>query len=223
MPARRRIWLVLALAAALILWLGEVTDIDRLLADAAYDRELGDFPWRRAWLAEVFSHVLLKRVLVGLGGLFIVAVLWDVARRQPWTPLRRYQMRVVALSALLVPGTIAALKRLSGSHCPWDIDRYGGAEPYVRLLAALQSGVAPGHCMPAGHASSALWLVSLSVFLLPARPRAAALASVALLSAGLAVGWLQQLRGAHFLTHTLWSAWIACVLVLFLITALERR
>lgn len=223
MPARRRIRIVLALVALLILWLGAATDVDRLLADAAYDRGQGDFPWRHAWLAEVFSHVLLKRALVGLGVLFIGAALWDMARRQPWSALRRYQMRVVALSALLVPATIAGLKRLSSSHCPWDIDRYGGAEPYVRLLQALPSGIAPGHCMPAGHASSALWLVSLSVFLLPARPRAAALAAAALLSGGLAVGWLQQLRGAHFLTHTLWSAWIACVLVYSIITVLERR
>ena len=223
MQARRRIWIVLALVAPLILWLGAATDIDLLLADAAYDRALGDFPWRHAWLAEVFSHVLLKRALVGLGALFIGAVLWDLARRQRWSALRRYQMRVVALSALLVPAAIAGLKRLSSSHCPWDIDRYGGAEPYVRLLQALPSGIEPGHCMPAGHASSALWLVSLSVFFLPARPKAAALAGAALLSGALAVGWLQQLRGAHFLTHTLWSAWIACVLVYFIITALARR
>ncbi|UUZ57577.1 hypothetical protein LP419_13670 [Massilia sp. H-1] len=28
------------------------------------------------------------------------------------------------------------------------------------------------------------------------------------------IGWIQQLRGAHFLTHTLWSMWIACALVI---------
>ena len=31
-----------------------------------------------------------------------------------------------------------------------------------------------------------------------------------LLGLGMLLGGVQQLRGAHFLTHTLWTAWIAC-------------
>jgi membrane-associated PAP2 superfamily phosphatase len=223
MLARASAWSGLALAALVLLWLGSMTDIDLALADAAYDRLLGAFPWRHAWLAERFSHVLLKRLLVGLGLLFIAAVLWDLARPQAWTALRRGQLRVVALSALLVPGTVALLKRLSSSHCPWDLERYGGMAPYVRLLEALPAGVDPGHCMPGGHASGALWLVSLSVLLLPKRPVWAGAAAVLLLAGGLAVGWLQQLRGAHFLTHTLWSAWIACAIILGVFTLVTRR
>jgi membrane-associated PAP2 superfamily phosphatase len=37
------------------------------------------------------------------------------------------------------------------------------------------------------------------------------------------VGYLQQLRGAHFMTHTLWSIWIACTIVVALIAALQGR
>ncbi len=220
---RRHALLVLLLAPLLILWLGAATDIDLRLADAAFDRAAGAFPWRDAWLADTFSHVIVKRILVALGLAAIALALWDLAlpARRGW--LRRFQIRVVALSALLVPAVIALLKQLSASHCPWDLQRYGGAEPYVRLLEALPQGVAPGHCMPAGHASSALWLVSLVVLFPPRRPRAAALALALLLGLGFALGWLQQLRGAHFLTHTLWSMWIACAIVYALIRVLERQ
>ncbi|MES2322349.1 MAG: phosphatase PAP2 family protein [Pseudomonadota bacterium] len=222
MPVERRIWLALALAAVFITWLGNATDIDLALADAAYDARLGVFPWRHAWLTEVFSHVLLKRALTGLGLLFIAAVALDMVKRQPWRHLRRKQLRVVAASAVLVPAAVALLKQFSSSHCPWDIDRYGGAEPYVRLLESLPVDVLPGNCMPAGHASSAMWLMSLAVFHLPARPRAAAGVFALCLGAGLAVGWMQQLRGAHFLTHTLWTGWIACAIVLALISVAFR-
>jgi hypothetical protein len=34
---------------------------------------------------------------------------------------------------------------------------------------------------------------------------------------------MQQLRGAHFLTHTLWSVWIAAALVLAAIAGLQGR
>ena len=213
----------MVLAALLILWIGAFTDLDLRLADASYDAPHRLFPWRDTWLADRFSHVLLKRALTCLALLFIGAALWDWVWPRRWSGLLRLQLRVVALSALLVPAAIALLKQLSVSHCPWDLQRYGGSAPYVRLLQAMPSGIDPGHCMPAGHASSALWMISLAVFFLPARPRAAGVALALLLAAGFGMGWLQQLRGAHFLTHTLWSMWIASAIVAIVTALLARR
>lgn len=219
-----RIFAAAMLAAALlIVWIGAATDIDVRLADAAFDRATMAFPWRHAWLTEVFAHVALKRALIVVGLLFITAAAWDLASKRSWSALRRMQVRLVALSAIVVPTVISVFKQLSSSHCPWDLERYGGLEPYVRLLEAMPHGVAAGNCMPAGHASAALWLVSLAVFFLPGRPRAAAAAAVVLLGLGFGVGWLQQLRGAHFLTHTLWSMWIACAIIAALYAALSPR
>lgn len=56
-----------------------------------------------------------------------------------------------------------------------------------------------------------------------ARLRLRVIAWSALLAGGLALGWMQQLRGAHFLSHTLWSAWIACAIVLALLVLLQER
>lgn len=212
----RRVLATLAVCAAMLAGLAG-TSVDLRLADAMFDSGAGDFPWRHAWLAEQFSHVLLKRALVALALACIVLALWDVIRPGPWSALRRLQLRIVAASAVLVPLIISCLKRASSSHCPWDIDRYGGTAPYVALFEAMPAGVAPGHCMPGGHAASALWLVALCVLFLPARPGRAAAAFVVLLAAGIGVGWLQQLRGAHFLSHTLWSAWIACAVLFALL------
>jgi membrane-associated PAP2 superfamily phosphatase len=203
----------LLLTALLVLWIGAATDLDLMLADAAFDHASMTFPWRHAWLTEVFAHVALKRALIVLGSCFIVMATWDLLSARAWSALRRFQMRVVALSAILVPAAITLTKHLSVSHCPWDLVRYGGVEPYVRLLEAMPRGTLAGGCMPAGHAATALWMVSLAVFFLPARPRAAIAAALVLLAAGFGVGWMQQLRGAHFLTHTLWSMWIACAIV----------
>lgn len=218
----QRVFLALLIAPLVIVWLASQTDIDLLLADAAFDRQHSNFPWRHAWLTQEFNHVLLKRVLIGVGVLFAGIAAWDIFSPRRWSWLRRFQMRVVALSAIMVPATIALIKQASSSHCPWNIERYGGTEPYIRLLQILPDGVEPGHCLPAGHASSALWLISLAVFLLPHRLRPAAIAFSLLLAFGFTVGWLQQLRGAHFLTHTLWSMWIACAVVFTLVTVLDR-
>jgi membrane-associated PAP2 superfamily phosphatase len=154
----------------------------------------------------------------------IAAALYDLWRpRASCSPLCRLQLQVVALSALLVPLVISLIKKVSYSHCPWDLTEFGGAEVYVRLFDAALPGASAGHCMPAGHASSALWLIALTVFWLPRRPRMAALVFAITLGFGFVLGWMQQLRGAHFLTHTLWSMWIACAIVSAIYWAVMRR
>lgn len=202
------------LSALLILWIGNATDLDIRLADAAFDKVTHSFPMQHAWLAERFNHVILKAVLSALGACAVVLALWDALRPQRgWSPSRRIGMRVVAMSAVLVPSAISVLKHFSTSHCPWDLQRYGGTEPYIRLLEWVPAGISAGHCMPGGHASSALWMISIAAFWWPHDRSRSVLVGLAMLVFGLLVGWLQQLRGAHFLTHTLWSAWIAIAIV----------
>ena len=212
--------------AALLTWaLGRWTDIDLALADALYDRTTGVFPWRDAWLADRFGHRIMKALLTVLAALFVAAAVGDAIwpRAIPARPLMRLRLRIVAGAAVAVPLATSLLKQASNAHCPWDLARYGGSHPYLRLFDALPPGVPPGHCLPAGHASSALWLVALAVLWLPHQPRKAWRAAGAALVPGLAMGWLQQMRGAHFLTHTLWSLWIACAVVLALTMALQSR
>lgn len=217
-----RIAAVLLITAGLIFWLGRCTDIDLMLADALYDPGIHAFPWRHAWLTETFSHVILKELLSAAAVGVILVAMFDTWRpRRARDGLARLRLRVVALSALLVPLVISLLKQASVAHCPWDLARYGGAEPYLRLFDSLPFGVPAGHCLPAGHASSALWLVALCVYWLPLRARMAGRVVAAALAFGGAVGWMQQLRGAHFLTHTLWSTWIACAIVLALVLVLQ--
>jgi membrane-associated PAP2 superfamily phosphatase len=217
-----RLALLLALAAPALAWIGQYSDLDLRLADWLYDAGAGAFPWRDAWLADGFNHVILKRLFTLAALAFIGAALLDLLRPSPTRgALARLRLRVVALSALLVPLTIGMLKRASVSHCPWDLARYGGKEPYLRLFDALPAGIQAGHCLPAGHASSSLWLVALAVYWLPAPRSGARLAALLALAVGGASGWLQQMRGAHFLTHTLWSMWISCALVLAAVFALQ--
>ena len=218
-----RLALLLALAALLIYALEARTDIDLRLADALYDRVTGAFPWREAWLTADFNHRIAKTTLTVCAGLLTALALGDAIWPQAAfdRPLARLRLRVIAWSAALVPIVTSLLKQSSNAHCPWDLARYGGKEPYLRLFEALPPGVLPGHCLPAGHASSALWLVSLVVLWLPGPGRKAWRVSSACLAPGLALGWMQQMRGAHFLSHSLWSAWIACAIVLGLVVALQ--
>lgn len=120
----------------------------------------------------------------------------------------RWQLVLAVLAAVLA---INLLKYTSRSSCPWSLREFGGAATYVSHWIWGQGDGGPGHCFPAGHASAGFafmtgWFVWRRVS--PAMARAwLALA----LAAGLVLGIGQQLRGAHFMSHTLWTAWICWV------------
>ncbi|MGV3742730.1 MAG: phosphatase PAP2 family protein [Burkholderiaceae bacterium] len=210
--------------ALVLIALGRHTGIDLRLSNWMYDENLAEFPWRDTWFASVFMHKWMKYLFI-LVGMCAAAVLL-ASRYIPAMARSSDQKRrlaVVVLSFLSVPLIISLMKSQSIHHCPWDLERYGGFAPYLRLFDSLPEGIKPGHCFPAGHASSALWLPAFAAFWLPHQPRRALFIFVMGLLPGLLLGWVQQMRGAHFLSHTLWSAWIAGLIILILSRLLIAR
>lgn len=217
-PLFRRALQVLAVSAVLMLLIGQFTDIDLMIEDYYYDEELKTFPWLKSWFAKDLMHGYVKNVIIKSGYLLLLVVALDAIR--PWkkiTPFVRSRLRFVATASLLVPTIVRAVKQFSVLHCPWTVDRYGGTEPFLRLLDHVPEGMQVGHCFPAGHATVGLWLAALCVFWLPHKPRVAVGVFSAGLSVGLVLGWVQQMRGAHFLFHTLWAAWLASLVILVML------
>lgn len=215
---------LLACAALLILWLGAATGLDIWLADLFFDPVTRTFPWRNDWLTEVLGHRVMKILLTGFGLLLVGVCLGEpLLRRRYLSSWWRLRLRLIAACAVLIPLATSLLKRASDSHCPWDLERYGGNFPYFRILDQVPDWIEAGRCLPGGHASTALWLVGIVVLWLPHRPRTAAMAAFGTLLAGGALGWLQQMRGAHFMTHTLWSMWIAAAVVTVLLYLHGRK
>lgn len=175
----------MAVSGLILLWLGNFTNLDLRLAEAMFDERTHSFPWQHAWLTERFGHEIAKRVLIGLALVPIVICVGDFVMRRPLlTPWWRLRCQVIAACAVLIPTITSLLKQASSSHCPWDLRRFGGSETYYRLLDHVPAWVDAGKCLPGGHASSALWLIGLTVLWLPHRPKAALLVAAGLLVPG---------------------------------------
>ena len=173
--------------------------------DLALARLLGDptgFVWRDAWLTSTVLHSGGR----WLAWMMLAVLVWDALRARPAGPPQRerlYWLAATVASLVLVP----TLKRFSSTSCPWDLALFGGTVAYVPhwWLRVVDGG--PGHCFPSGHAVAAFAFFSVYFLWRAYRPGLArgALAAVWLL--GGVFGWAQLARGAHFLSHTLWSAW----------------
>ena len=166
--------------------------------DFTYERypALRAFPLRDTWLLAVPGHTGLKWAMAG----FWMACL---AAGGDWRRGALY-MAAIALVA-------AVLKQLSPCSCPWDMPEFGGLAPQA------------GRCLPAAHPLTGFALFGLALALRDEHPRAALGILAAAWLIGLAAGALQVARGAHFVSHVLWTAWVAWAVTLALARASPRR
>lgn len=216
--------LILLGSASVILYIGQYTDLDLILADYYFDAAKGVFPWDHTWFGRNLMHGYVKNVIVWIGYLIVAVTLFDLLRPLArMSALARTRLRIVALAAVLEPLLITTLKHSSNMHCPWGVDRFGGDHPFLRLLDVVPDVWQAGHCFPAGHASTAMWFSALAVLWLPNNLRRATWVFLAGIGAGFTLGWVQQMRGQHFLTHTLWTAWLSSALVIALIAVFATQ
>jgi membrane-associated PAP2 superfamily phosphatase len=150
-----------------------------------------------------------------LGWVMLAALFAGI--RWPMGVLRRMPACVrarLAVTILMAAVAVSLLKLRSDTSCPWDLHDFGGAVDYVSHWAWGRSDGGGGHCFPAGHASAAFAWLAGGLVLRPYAPRAARAWFLAALGAGFVLGFAQQVRGAHYMSHTLWTAWICWAVAL---------
>ncbi len=211
----RRLWaLTLLFFVLLVLW--DASGFDLPLA--RWSGSPQGFALRQQPLFVLLSHELPRMA----GAALLLALLVGVFK--PWgflcrlAPGERWQLWLSIAGGALA---ITVLKRLNHTSCPWDLAEFGGVARHVsHWLWGVRDGGA-GHCFPAGHASTAFAYLAGWFVLRRSAPRAAGRWLLGALLAGMLLGLAQQMRGAHYMSHTLWTAWICWAWGLALETALQ--
>jgi membrane-associated PAP2 superfamily phosphatase len=196
-----------SVAFAIVATLFATTHLDLTIAksgffDAAHMQWVG----ARSWWIGAFLHTGGRwaiRLIVASA-----CVLW-LATHRGWRlrALRRPVGYFIVASVLSI-AVVGLLKTLTNVDCPWDLTPFGGHFPVVSLFADRPDALRAGRCFPAAHASSGYALVALYFQF---RERSRTLARIGLgigVLTGAVFGLAQQARGAHFMSHDLWSAYI---------------
>ncbi|WP_020679942.1 phosphatase PAP2 family protein [Marinobacterium rhizophilum] len=207
----KRLGLIPLFLFVLSITLLESYRIDLKLADLLYQLEGGHWALREYWLTAGLIHNGGRWLSFGL--LLVTLLLWGLSWFRPalrhWRPGFGYLISALLCSVL----TVNAAKRLTGLDCPWSLTRYGADRVYHSLFSPGPAAASGGACFPAGHASAgyawvALYFVWLHYFTDSSNQRGQRHGRLALLPGlglGVIFGISQQLRGAHFISHDIWT------------------
>jgi membrane-associated PAP2 superfamily phosphatase len=208
-------WTLLALAA-LLAW--DATGLD--LSLARLSGSASGFALRDHWFLVQVMHEGGKAMSWVLVVVLVLAIRWPMGPLRELVGHERAQLALTAIASVLL---VSLVKHGSRTSCPWDLEAFGGVARHVSHWAwGLYDG-GPGRCFPAGHASAAFAFVGGYFPLRHRHPAAARAWLLASLAAGLALGLGQQLRGAHFMSHTLWTGWLCWATGMAIDIAWARR
>jgi membrane-associated PAP2 superfamily phosphatase len=198
----RRAWFTAGALAAIIAW--DISGLDLPLSLLAGGPS--GFPLREHWLLAQVLHTGARYAAWVLILLLCLASVWPVGPLRKLPAPRRVQL---VASAMFATGLISLLKSASHTSCPWDLHEFGGIARHVSHWAGwMDYDGGAGRCFPAGHASTGFAFVGGWFALREDLPGLAGAWLGLALAAGLALGVAQQLRGAHFMSHTLWTGWL---------------
>jgi membrane-associated PAP2 superfamily phosphatase len=202
------VWLVVALA---VLAVFNVTDLDRALTRQFFDSAQQSFPWTDNWWLKKALHDYARTAsaICAVTVLGLTTVAWFGPRGLSWLRARRHELAFVALASLGSSLLVGVLKHFSAHACPWALTEFGGTNVYAHLFGAVQSAPGMQGCFPAAHPLSGYAWLCVAFVLYPRFGAKVAWSWWATAFAlGTVFGIVQIMRGAHFLSHVLWTAWL---------------
>lgn len=214
-PPRSGDWFKPLGYAVVLLVALQVLDLDRSVSDLFYDPVAARFPLKNNWWLTHVFHNGAKWVVVVFGVVLLAIGLasFASARLRRCRAVAFFLVFAMALSSF----SVSALKHFSAHACPYDLALYGGSAPRLAFLERLPEGTPPGQCWPGGHAATAFSLFGLYFAARQRSRRVLALSALAfVLLFGIALSLTQTMRGAHFLSHQVWTAvicWYVTALV----------
>ena len=198
--------LIAPIAGASVLFiLAYGTSFDFGLASLLFDWQGGTWALQHHWLTETVLHHSVRTIneILVLGLLGYWVWLHVVVRKRSEN---QRALGVLLLSLVVSFASVAVLKRLLTMECPWDLLQFGGSSEFWGLFDTRPETMSPNQCFPAGHASIGFAWLALYYYWRELKPELATRGIVIGLTLGLLLGFVQQLRGAHFISHDIATA-----------------
>lgn len=205
---------------ALLAVLSEYSGFDLWLESHFYDVATGSWPYKSLFITSSILHTGGRSMVVLCAIINLLAIIASFFN-QKLAPYRKHLV-FIFIAAAAGPSIVSYLKGATHIYSPWDLLYFGGDKPYIRIFDTVAPGAEVGLGFPGGHSSAGFAYIS-TYFALAAMGHEYRYykyryygITIPVLLGGLFSG-TQLIRGAHFLSHDLFS-FVICWSVSFLLS-----
>ena len=182
-----------------------------------YDDLNQAWSFRDHWLFDTVIHDWGRRFNIGVAVLWLILffLTFFLNRFKKYKKIMIYFLVAAAAGPLIV----GIGKQITHIYTPWDLKIFSGTLPYIRLFDPVPEGMPIGKAFPSGHASGGYAFFSLYFLLFHIGSPYKKYGFLFGLGLGLLFGIGQQVRGAHFPSHDLFSmviCWYAALIFYYI-------
>jgi membrane-associated PAP2 superfamily phosphatase len=183
---------------------------DFWLADQLYQWEGGRWALKDNPILDDLLHTGMRNLLSKIS--ILIVILWCLSFVVPKLSRFNNTLGYLSISSLASVFCISTLKHMTGVPCPWEMAPFGGSIDYHSIGQYLFSYREESKCFPAGHASAGYAWFGLFFIAKQHWPSYRYWVLLGVIGLGVFLGVVQQLRGAHLISHDLWTA-VLCWLI----------
>jgi membrane-associated PAP2 superfamily phosphatase len=182
--------------------------IDLAISRWFFDETRHAFPLTNQWFLKVVLHDAARTVgaVAALALLGLAVTSW-LTKQPKHLHAQRQALLFTASACFAGAAAVEILKHFSVHACPWDLAPFGGTLTYRPLFGAAVASQAIHGCSPAAHPLVGYAWLGVGFALTPSARSTAWRTWTIAFVLGTCCGIVQIMRGAHFLSHVLWSAW----------------
>ena len=201
----------------------EYSGLDLTIEHLFYDETLHTWPYKKLFITSSILHIGGKYFVIGLS----VSVFLLFIASFFFSQLRKFSKHIlfILIAGLASSLVIGILKNITHIHTPWHLMIFGGDMPYIRIFDRVPSNIPVGHAFPGGHSGSGFALLSLYFGLAELDSRYRYHALLFALVIGITFSIMQEVRGAHFISHDMFSfaiCWATCCVLSLVFFGLKK-
>ncbi|MCM2286698.1 MAG: phosphatase PAP2 family protein [Desulfobacula sp.] len=192
----------------------EYTGFDVWWVSHFYDEQSRSWPFRGHWLFDTVIHGWGRYfdMLAAISWLIFFVLTWCLNSFKKYKKIMLYVLTASAAGPLMV----GIGKQTTHIYTPWELKIFSGTLPYIRIFDPVPNGLPIGEAFPAGHAAGGYAFFSLYFLLAHLQSPYKNYSLFFGLGLGLLFGIGQQVRGAHFPSHDLFTmviCWYSALIV----------
>jgi len=201
--------IVTLLLSIVALFAIEIFELDFYFADMIYSID-NEWTYTESWFFSTLLHNFAKKIIILMYLILIIHTIY-LSKTQKQNKTIRPKL-ILILAIISGTATVSILKLFFDVDCPWDLIKYGGEKPFYKLFNYDSQYLPSSRCFPAAHASVGFTLIAIYFYCREHFHQYKNHAFMLAMITGFIFGFAQQVRGAHFLSHTIWSL-IICIIV----------
>lgn len=204
---------LIPIIAMIIGIISQYSALDERIVEPFYNAQTQKWPFKKRFWAKKIMHDVAQDIVVAFYVILFLIFLFSLRKSSPKN--LKINLGFVLISSITSVTIIASIKGFTHLYSPYHLSMFGGDMPHILLFDAVPPNSRIGKAFPGAHSGTAFSLLSIYFLCKELNSKYTYHVLIFVILLGATFSFVQQIRGAHFFSHGLFSFAICWIVPMF--------